>query len=94
MYTDNLNMSFNFHLVSTSFIHATQSCKLFFSQNQCISQLFLELNGTELDEEEKTRNEDERRWREREEEISLQDFVPKESEYQLPMSKFTLLLVR
>ena len=54
----------------------------------------MELNGTELDEEEKTRNEEERRWREREEEISLRDFVPKESEYQLPMSKFTLLLVR
>ena len=61
----------------------------------------MELNGAELDEEkrrnedeEKRRNEEEERWKEREEEISLRDFVPEESEYQLPMSKFTLLLVR
>ena len=76
-------MSFDFHLVST----------FFFSQHQRISQLYLELNGTELDKE-RRRNESEERWKEREEEISLPDFVPEKSEYQLPMSKFTLLLVR
>ena len=79
-------MSFDFHLVST----------FFFSQNQSISQLYLELNGTELDEE-RRRNESEERWKEREEreeEISLRDFVPDESKYQLPMSKFTRILVR
>ena len=57
----------------------------------------MELNGTELDEE-RRRNESEERWKERKEErkeeISLQDFVPDESKYQLPMSKFTRLLVR
>ena len=82
-------MSFDFHLVST----------FFFSQHQRISQLYLELNGTELDKE-RRRNESEERWKERKEreerkeEISLRDFVPDESKYQLPMSKFTRLLVR
>ena len=56
----------------------------------------MELNGTELDKE-RRRNESEESWKEREErkeEISLRDFVPDESKYQLPMSKFTRLLVR
>ena len=79
------NITFDFHLLPT----------FFFFQNQCISQLHLELNGRELDEG-KRRNDGEEgeRWQEREEEISLRDFVPDESEYQLPLSKFTLLLVR
>ena len=79
------NMFFDFHLLST----------FFFSPNQRISQLYLELNGTEL-EEERRRNESEERWKKREEERKeeLRDFVPDESKYQLPMSKFTRLLVR
>ena len=40
------------------------SCKIIFTQTQCISQLCLELNGTELDEENRRRNEDEIRWKE------------------------------
>ena len=44
----------------------------------------MELNGTELDKE-RGRNESEERWKERKED---------ESKYQLPMSKFTRILVR
>ena len=68
----------------------------------CISQLCLELNGTDL---EIRRNEYERRtwksgeremktWKRGEEELYLCKNVPGESKCELPLSRFTLLLVR
>ena len=65
----------------------------------------MELNETELEEERRRKESEERwkereeerkeqRWKEREGEILLRDFLPDESKYQLPMSKFTRILVR
>ena len=61
-----------------------------------LSQSCLELNEPDLDDESrKGRGDgDEIIWRERDEELSLRDFVPDGNGFELPRSKFTLLLVR
>ena len=71
-------------------------CPLYITTNLSLSQPCLELNEPDLDDESRKGRggEDEIIWRERDEELSLRDFVPDGNGFELPRSKFTLLLVR
>ena len=68
-------------------------CPLCFTTNLSLSQPCLE---PDLDDESRKGrgDEDEIIWRERDEDLSLRDFVPDGNGFELPRSKFTLLLVR